>query len=333
MKNTTTFLVTITLSLLSTLLFAQTDFKPYHLKKTLLANNSNGWDYLTIDANKRNLFVSNGIQVLVYNIDRDTLLAVISKTKGVHGVAINTDLNKGYTSNGKSNSISIFSENNFTVYDTMALPGNNPDAILYDSYSKRLFVFNGRSKNVVIIDPVSLAVDTVIALGGKPEFAVSNNRGSVFVNLEDDNRIVTLKSKAEQIENTWSISPGSSPSGLAIDTINHLLFSVCENHLLVVSNYITHQVITTLSIDEAPDAVVFDQTTGLLYSSNGEGTIQIFKQSNAASYELLQNLKTQKACRTMALDPYTKKIYTASCLFDEGKKRIPNTFRIIVFEH
>ncbi len=311
---------------------AQNKFQPYRLIKTIKIHDSFGWDYLTADDDKRHLFVSHGVKLLVVNMDLDTVIDEVQETNGIHGIALNYNLSKGFTSNGRANSISVFNLYNFHLFDTIAIDGKNPDAILYDKFSNKIFTFNGKSKDVTVIDPLSMRMDETIDLKSKPEFAVTNNVGNIFVNMEDKNEIIQIDSKEKKITGSWSIAPGKSPSGLAIDTANKLLFSVCENNLLVISNYRDNKVVTTFPIGGRPDAVVFDPITKIIYSSNGEGNVTIIQQEAADKYTLLQTLITQKGCRTMMIDKRTKKIYLPAAKFEEGKRRIiPNSFEILVY--
>ena len=309
--------------------YSQADFKPYHLQKIVRIHDSNKWDYLCLDEVHRNLFITHQTKVLVFNLDKDTIIAEIPNTKGVHGIALNTNLGKGYTSNGKGNSISSFNLMSLQTMDTLNVEGKNPDAILFDKFSNQLFTFNGKSKNVSVIDPLSMKVNQLINLDGKPEFAVSDGKGKVFVNLEDKSEVVEIDVKDKSVSNRWSIAPGSEPTGLAIDVSNHLLFSVCDNKLLVVSDYNSHKVITTTPIGEDCDAVVFDAEAKIIYASNGEGSISIIQQQSNVQYKLLQTVVTQKGCKTMMLDNRTKKIYLPAAKFQEGKKGVvPNSFEL-----
>jgi DNA-binding beta-propeller fold protein YncE len=314
--------------------FCQGDFKPYHFQKAIKIHDSYGWDYLTADDKNRNILISHGIEVLVIGMDNDTVVTHIDNTIGIHGIALNSNLNKAFTSNGRTNSITVFNINNFHTFDTIAIDGKNPDAILYDNFSNQIFTCNAKSHDITVIDPLSMKTNATIELNGKPEFAVTNGRGYIFVNIEDNNEIVQIDSREKKIVTHWSIAPGNEPSGLAIDTINHLLFSVCDNKTLVVSSYADKKIITTIPIGEHPDAVVFDPTTRIIYSSNGEGNVSIIQQVSATEYKLLQNLTTQKGCRTMAIDKRTKKIYLPAAQFETGKRRmIPNTFEVLVFSN
>jgi DNA-binding beta-propeller fold protein YncE len=266
-------------------------------------------------------------------MDNDSIIAEIPKTLGVHGIAIDNELNKGFISNGKGNSVTVFNLKNFTVIDTVAVTGVNPDAIMYDGYSKKVFVFNGKTNNATVIDAASLKVIGSIQLPGKPEFAVTDLKGKLYVNIEDKNSVVQIDAGKLTVLNSWAIAPGEEPSGLAIDIKNNLLFSVCSNKELLVFDITKGMVTDSITIGKKVDAVVFDQTTKLIYSSNGEGNVTIVKQLNAHSYKIIQTLITQKGCKTMMLDTKTKKIYLPAAKYEgDTRKILPGSFEILIYK-
>lgn len=307
--------------------------KDYSYYKTIHVGDEAGWDYVAADEVNRNIFFSHASKTLVASIDNDSVIAEIPKTLGVHGIAIDNELNKGFISNGKANSVTVFDLKKFTIIDTIAVNGINPDAILYDAYSKKVFAFNGKTNNATVIDAASLKVITSLQLPGKPEFAVTDLKGRIYVNIEDKSSIVQIDADKLAVMNTWNIAPGEEPSGLAIDRKHNLLFSVCSNKELVVFDISKGAVTDSVSIGGRVDAVVFDPETKLLYSSNGEGNVTIIKQVKPHSYKIIQTLATQKGCKTMMLDSKTKKIYLPAAKFEgDTKKVIPGSFEIFVFK-
>ena len=183
---------------------------------------------------------------------------------------------------------------------------------MYDPYSRRIFAFNGRSKDATAIDAASGKVAGTVALDGKPEFPVSDEKGNVYVNIEDKSEIAQLDPKALKVKNTWPLSPCEEPSGLAIDVASRRLFSVCSNKRMAVVNADTGQVITTVAIGEGPDAAAYDPGSKLIFSSNGEGTLTVVKEDTGDKYTVLSNLPTERSARTMALDLKTHKIYLSA---------------------
>lgn len=304
----------------------------YSYYKTIEVGDERGWDYAAADIVNNHLFFSHGSSVLVVSAYKDSIIAEIPNTTGVHGIAFDYELNKGFISNGKSNSVTVFDLKNFRKLDTVAMTGVNPDAILYDPFSKRVFVFNGKTDNATVLDPATLQVLATIPLPGKPEFAVSDSAGSVYVNIEDKNEIVWIDPNRMRVEKEWAIDPGEEPSGLAIDRKNGILFSVCANKRLIVFDLRKERVTESIAIGNKPDAVVYDASTKVIYSSNGEGTVTIIKQKAPDQYETIQVLQTQKGCKTMVLDEQTKKIYLPAAVFEgDTKKIIRNSFHILVY--
>jgi len=197
--------------------------------------------------------------------------------------------------------------------------GNNPDAILYDSFSEKVFTFNGRSSNSTVIDAKTNKVIGTIKLSGKPEFAVTDLKGKIFVNIEDKNSISVINVNTLKVENTWTVAPGESPSGLAIDLKNHRLFSVCENKLMVVIDYLTGKVVTTLKIGGGVDGVSFDPGLNRVYSSNGDGTMTVVQGKDANVYSVMENVPTQKGARTITVNTKTHKLYLPAAEYKEAQ--------------
>jgi YVTN family beta-propeller protein len=284
----------------------------YHVTKTVKLGGDGGWDYLTVNAGR--IYISRGTHVMVVDADKGAVVGDIPNTNGVHGIAIVPDLDKGFISDGRANDVTIFDVKTLKVTGT-APTGKNPDAIIYDPASKRVFTFNGASKDATAIDAKTGTVAGTIALGGKPEFAVADEKGHVFVNIEDTSEIVQFDSKKLTVENRWKIAPGEEPSGLAIDRKNRRLFSVCSNKLMVVVNANDGKIITTLPIGSGTDAAGFDPETGYAFSSNGDGTLTVVHEDSPDKFAVVENVPTLRRARTMALDPKTHQVYTVTAEF------------------
>lgn len=304
----------------------------YSLFKTIQVGDESSWDYLAMDTVNRNLYISHGTRVLILNTENDSLIAEVPNTAGVHGIAFNQELGRAYISNGRANSIVAVDLKTFQRLDSAIVTGINPDAILYDPYSRRVFAFNGKSANATVFDAATLAVIATIPLPGKPEFSVTGLNGSVYVNIEDKDLLVTIDAMTCVVSESWSLAPGIAPSGLAIDREKKRLFSVCDNNEMVVSSIPSGKVVDSVHIGGKVDAVVFDPQTGLIYSSNGEGNVTIIRQLKSGQYKTEQVLTTQKGCKTMAIDQRTGKIYLPSARFEgDTRKILPGTFNILVY--
>jgi len=269
-----------------------------------------GWDLLEVDSVARRLYVSHADRVVVLDADNGRIVGEITHTDGVHGIAIAPDLGRGFTSNGKSNSLTVFDPKTLERTGEVTIDGQSPDIILYEAGSHRLYVFNGRSANASVIDAKSLAAVGTIALGGKPEFAVSDGHGRLFVNIEDKNELAVIDAAALKVSARWPLKDCDEPTGLAFDSTHHRLFSVCGNKTMVVTDSTNGRRVASVPIGGGPDGVVFDESRGLLFSPNGaDGTLTVVHQDDADHYRVVDTVATQKSARTIALDAKTHRLF------------------------
>ncbi len=297
------------------------------------------WDYICVDEINGKIYTSHSTMVQVIDLKTGKLTGVIPNTKGVHGIALAPELNKGFTSNGQDSSVTVFNLVTLEVLKKIKVSGQNPDAILYDSYSKQVFTGNGRSASFSVIDAVNNKEIGTIPLDGKPEAIVTDGKGKIYVNIEDKSSIEVIDAGTLKVLSHWPISPGEEPSGLALDNQNHRLFSVCSNKLMVIVDAITGKVITTLPIGEGCDGAAFDPFYKRAYTSNGEGTMTVIQEENANSFKVLETLPTQPSARTITLDKMTHHIYMPAAEFEsapsENNRRPaikPNSFTILDIE-
>jgi YVTN family beta-propeller protein len=286
----------------------------YRVIKQVKLGGEGGWDYLTFDAKGNRLFISRGTHVMVVDADSGAVVGDIPDTQGVHGIALADEFGKGYTSNGRASNVTVFDLKTLKVLKQVPV-GKNPDAIIYDPASKRVFTMNGASNNATAIDAATDAVAGTVALEGRPEFAVSDEKGHVFVNLEDKSAVVEFDPKKLTVISRWPIAPGEEPSGLAIDRKHARLFSTGANKTLVILNAETGKVVTTLPIGGGVDAAGFDPETGLAFSSNGEGTLTVVHEDSPDKFTVIENVPTQRGARTMALDPKTHRVFLVTAEF------------------
>jgi len=266
---------------------------------------SGGWDYLSIDAAAHHLFIARNDRVMVVDTRSGKLLTEIPGMRHAHGVALVPAQHRGYVSNGDGNSVSVIDLDSLKIVGSIPVSGKNPDAIVYDTASGHLLTMNGRSDTASVIDPTTSKEVATIALPGRPEFALSDGRGHVFVNLEDKGELVRLDSHTNTVQNVWSLAPCDSPSGLAYDAAHQRLFSVCDNHLMIVTDAVDGRQVARVVIGKGPDAAAFDPQTQLIYSSNHDGTLTLVHEDSADHYRVLANVPTQPGARTLALDPVT----------------------------
>src|SRR5947208_1634061 len=286
-----------------------------HVIKSYKLGGDGGWDYLKADADSRHLFISRGIHVIVMDMDSGKVVGDIPDTPGVHGIALANDLGRGFTSNGREGTVTIFDLKTLATIGKVKAVGENPDAILFDPATKRVFTFNGHSQDSTAIDAGTGHIVGKIPLGGKPEFAVSTGDGEIFVNIEDKSELVRLDPKTLKVENRWPLAPCAEPSGLAMDVKNRRLFAGCDNKMMAVVNADTGKVITTLPIGGGVDANGFDPESGLAFASCGEGVLTVVKEETPDKFSVAENVPTEAGARTMNIDPKTHQIFLVTAKF------------------
>lgn len=310
----------------------------YHLSGEYKIASPGWWDYIAVDPASNKLYVSHGTQVNILDKNTGDSLGVIPNTKGVHGIALVPALGKGYTSNGGSHNVSVFKTATNQVIGQIAT-GENPDAIFYDTYSKKIITCNGRSKDLSVIDPATDKVVGIIAVGGKPETAVSNGQGKIYVNIEDKSEIVVIDINKMTVLAHWSIAPGESPTGLVIDTHTNRLFAGCEKKLMVVDAN-NGKIVADLPIEEGCDGVVIDPALHYICTSNGVGTMTVIKEVSKDKFEVVENVPTKRGARTSCIDESTHTIYMPTANFEpmqpgeKGRpKMIPGSFQVLKIVH
>ena len=284
----------------------------YHLLQTFHPGGEGGWDYLMVDPDARRLYISRGTHVMVLNADTGASVGDIPNTNGVHGIALAPNLGRGFTSNGRDNTVTTFDLKTLKVIGTT--PTNQrPDCIVYEPKTQRVFTFNGGSNDVTAIDAKTGKALGNVALGGRPEFAVADGQGMLYDNVADKSEIVALDARTLTVKATWPLAPAESPSGIAMDTKTRRLFSVCDGGKMTVTDADTGKVVATAAIGNGPDAAGFDPQTGLAFSSNGEdGTLTMLHQDGPNTYTVAQSVLTQAGARTMALDMKTHRVYVVT---------------------
>jgi YVTN family beta-propeller protein len=294
----------------------------YHVIKRLKVGGEGGWDYPNVDGDARRLYVARGSYVMVIDLQTDQVIGEIPDTPGVHGIAIATELNRGFTSNGKANTATIFDLKTLKVLGEVKT-GANPDAIVYDPASKRVFTFNGRSHDATVFDAASGKVIRTIPLGGKPEFAVTDGKGKVYVNIENTNEVVAIDSSNARLVQRFSLKPCDEPTGMALDAVHGRVFSGCHNKIMTVLDTAAGKVIGTVPIGANVDGNGFDAGTGLAFSSNGDGTLTVVRESAPGRFAVVETVPTQGGSRTMAVDPVTHNIYLPAAQFSMTKASSP----------
>src|SRR5437868_4564421 len=307
-----------------------------HLLKTFHIQSPGGWDYMAVGPVNDWIYVSHGTQVNILNKNTGDSAGVIENTTGVHGIAFDVADKKGFTSNGRLNNVTVFDLNTNKVLAQIPT-GANPDAIMYDPYTNRVITCNGRSKNLSILDPVNNTIVDSVALEGRPEEAVSDGKGTVYVNLEDKNQIAAIDMKSLKVLHYWSLSPGEGPTGIAYDAKTKRLFAGCDK-LLVILDAESGTIIDKVPIGDGCDGVAFDPGTNNIYTSNGEGTMTVIHEKEKSTFDVVDTITTKRSARTIALDRSSHLIYLPAAEFEalepgqKGRPKMkPGTFQILVF--
>lgn len=304
----------------------------YHQVAKYILGGEGGWDYLTFDADGNRVFIAHNKEILVIDANSGKKLGSVP-ADGAHGVALAAD--KGFGTNGRAGTVTVFDAHSLKPIQDIKV-GENPDAIIYDPDSKDIIVMNGRSHDVTVIDPASLKVTQTIPVGGKLEFAAAEP-GHVFVNVEDTAEIADIDSKTWKVAHQWKINGCEEPTGLAIDAKKDRLFTVCGNKVMLVVNAKDGSVVATIPTGGGTDGVAFDEATGLAFASNGEGTLTVVRESQSGKYEVAENVTTARGARTLAMDPKSHKVFTATAELGppaEGERRPsikPDTFALLVY--
>jgi hypothetical protein len=307
----------------------------YHVAKTIPIGGDGGWDYATTDPVARRIYVSHDTHVVVLDADTQEKIGDVPGTHRIHGIAIAAEFGRGYISNGATNNITVFDLKSLKTLGSVSA-GTNPDAIVYDAATKRVFAMNGRSGDITAINAADGKVADTVAIGGKLEFAAADTKGTLFVNVEDRSELVSVDAAKLTVLHRWPLAPCTEPSGLAMDTATRRLFVACDNRMMAVVNADTGKIVATLPTGAGTDASAFDPETKLAFASNGEGTLTVVHEDSADQFSVLENVPTKKSARTMTLDLKTHNIFLPAADFDapaageaRGKMK-PDSFVVLM---
>jgi len=314
----------------------------YHITHQVSLPGDEGWDYLLYDQAGQRLFVSHGSRVLVVDGEKLTVTGEIAGTPGVHGIALAPDVGRGYISAGRAGAVVVFDLKTLARLKEIKVTGENPDAILYDPATHRVLTFNGRGRNVTAIDARTDEVVGTVAVDAKPEFAASDGKGRVYVNLEDRNSLAAIDPQRVSVLSVWPLAGCEEPSGLAIDAAHGRLFPVCDK-LMAVVDARSGKVLGTAPIGAGVDAAAYDPGTGLAFASCGEGVLTVVRIGSSGRPEVAQSVTTQRGARTMALDLEKHRVFLVTADFsppppataDQPHPRpsiVPGSFRLLVLE-
>jgi YVTN family beta-propeller protein len=327
--------------------FAGPPASGYHLLKKIPLGAAEGggeyFDYITFDAASRRVYVSHGTEVKVLNADSGAIVGTITGLKRCHGIALVPELGRGFITDGDLAQVIIF---DLKTLKTIGQVNADKDAdyILYDAPSKRIFVFDGNPHNMTVIDPAKGTVIATIPLGGGPEQAVSDGKGTIYDNIEDTNEVIAIDSSTLKIKNRWPVAPAGHPVSIAMDRQHRRLFiSGRGPTALVVMDADSGKIIgQSFPIGNRVDTNVFDPALGLVASSTFDGTIHIFHEDSPDKFSMVETVKTELGAKTMALDPKTHNLYVSTSDFrppaaptekqpNPAPTAIPGNFRLLIY--
>jgi streptogramin lyase len=330
------------IAVLSVFTIAQTNGKAstgYKVQNRFPIEGSESWDYITVDSNARRVYVSHGVRVNVLNADTGATVGTIEDTPGVHGIAIASSSNHGFTTNGKENKVSIFDATSLALIKKIDV-GKGPDGIYFDPVSNRVFTNNHGTHDITAIDATSGDILGTVAVGGDGEGVVTGKDGMIYVALEDKNELCSFDPKTLEVKRHFQLEGIDAPTGLAVDTKNNRFFVGGHNKMLSVINGATGKKIATFPTGSGTDAAGFDDQGRLIFTSNGEGNITVIHQISADKYVLEVPIVTQASAKTMAFDPKTKQIYlpaatvvvtpSADASTKPTRSITPGTFAVLV---
>ena len=310
----------------------------YHVLSTYTIGGTGGWDYVAFDSVGHRLFVARQTRVQVIDPETGKVLGEIPGMARAHGIAFAYEFNHGFVTSGTDSTITMFD------LKTLAVLGKekgqlDADAVLYDAASKRVFSFNGDSKNATAVDAQTGKVIGNIDLGAGPEFGVTAGDGKLYVNLEEDGNVAEIDANTMKVTRKWEMGACKGATGLAIDRVHHRLFSGCNTKgapIMAIADYTAGKFITSVPIGPGVDAAGFDPGTGFAFaSSGGDGTLTVVHEDSPDKFSVAESVKTMLGARTMTVDPKTHKVYVVSAKFTkpEGAARpqmVPDSFTLLV---
>jgi YVTN family beta-propeller protein len=285
-----------------------------------------GWDYVTIDAAARRLYLSHATKIVVIDLEKNAIAGEIGDTPGVHGFVVAPELQRGFSTNGKESKCSVVDLKTLKTISKIKT-GANPDALLYEPRRGEVYVFNHSGNSATVIDAKASKVIATIELSGNPEFTVVDSAaGRVYCNIEDKSEVAVIDPAKHEVVARWPLAPGSEPTGMALDAVHHRLFVGCHNKLMAMLDTETGRVVATVPIGAGVDGCAFDDATQLAFASCGDGTTTIAKEETPQKITVIQTLKTERGARTIALDPQTHRIYLPTAQFHPPPSPAPGAF-------
>ncbi len=303
----------------------------YKVVKTWKLGGEGGWDYLTADSDGHRLFIARATRVMVIDSESGKPVGEIPDTPGVHGVALAPEFGRGFTSNGREDMVSAFDLKSLALQKKIKV-GERPDAILYDPFSKRVFTFNAKSQDTTAVDAAKGEVAGTLPVGGKPEYAATDGKGTIFVNIEDKSELVAFDPQKLAVKSRWKLTGCEEPTGLALDAKNRRLFAGCGNKKMAIVDAESGKVVATPDIGDGCDGTAFDPGRSYAFATAHDGTLTVIHEVGPDKFVVAQTVTTQKGARTITLDPKTHQVFTVTADVGPERQVAPNSFVVLVVE-
>jgi DNA-binding beta-propeller fold protein YncE len=323
--------IALVLSATAVMAAAPKPLAKYKVVKTWKLGGEGGWDYLTADSDRHRLFIARATRVMVIDSESGKPVGEIPDTPGVHGIALAPEFGRGFTSNGREDMVSAFDLKSLALQKKIKV-GERPDAILYDPFSKRVFTFNAKSHDTTAVDAAKDEVVGTLALGGKPEYAATDGKGTIFVNIEDKSELVAFDAQKLAVKSRWKLTGCEEPTGLALDARKRRLFAGCGNKKMAIVDADSGKVLATPDIGDGCDGTAFDPGRSYAFATAHDGTLTVIHEDGPDKFIVAQTVTTQKGARTITLDPKTHQVFTVTADVGPERQVAPNSFVVLVVE-
>lgn len=297
---------------------------------TIAVGGTGGMDYITCDTTSHRLYISHSTRVEVVQYDTKIHVGTIGNTSGVHGIALAHEFNRGFTSNGKDNSVTVFDLSTLAIIGSIDVQGTKPDGILYEPVTKRVFTFNGGSENCTAIDVVTMKVVGILPLGGGPEAPVADGKGDIYVNIENTSEVVRFDAATLTIRSRWPLAPAKTPTGISMDRANRVLFIGGRNQVFVACNADDGKILASMPIGQGVDGTAFDSATGLIYVSNKDGSLDLIREEGPSAFTGVGKIQTSPGAKTLALDPELHRVYLPAARQEDAMQGMKGEMMVLV---
>jgi hypothetical protein len=298
----------------------------YSITKTVALGAPDNWDYVVYDASLDRVYIGHSNETTIVDGNSGAIVGHFAGLNGAHGTAVAPAVGRGFADSGRDPSVTAYDLKTFQPLGKITTP-EDTDGMAFDAASGHVFTMNGDAGSASVIDPVKMALITNIALDGKPEYAAADGRGHVYANIADKGQLAAIDTKTNTVTAHWSLTGCTSPHGLAVDAIDHRVFSSCSNGKLMVVNADTGAIVAALPIGLGTDSAAYDPSHHVILSSNGgSGTLSVIVANSPDNYAVPVEIPTVHGARTMDVNTKTGRVYLVEADYTEDAS-VPVTER------